>query len=202
LANAAYSEALSISQRIGHGVITIMDTLGLGNLQEADNEFYVAAETYQNVLNLTGEPPMPIACEAYLGLARIYYEWNDLEAAKRHAERALQLVKQFDHTDRVVACEIFLAKLMLVHGEEERAAARLDKSEHFARQHQFVDQLPDIAAARVMLLLRLGKLEEAALLAQKHELPISQARVFLAHGNPSAALVVLGALREEAEIKG
>ncbi|KTD85948.1 LuxR C-terminal-related transcriptional regulator [Paenibacillus etheri] len=203
LANEAYTKALSISRRIGHGVITIMATLGLGNLREADNKLYEAAETYQNVLNLTGDPPMPIACEAYLGLARIYYEWNDLEAAKRHAERALQLAKQFDHTDRVVACEILLARLMLTQqGEEDCTAICLAKTEHFAHQHQFLVQLPDLAAAHVHSLLRLGDLEAAALEAQKYELPISGARVILAQGNPSAALAVLEPQRREAELKG
>lgn len=203
LANEAYSKALSISRRIGHDVITILATLGLGNLQEADNELYEAAETYQNVLNLTGDPPMPIACEAYLGLARIYYEWNDLEAAKRHAERALQLAKQFDHTDRVAACEILLARLMLTQqGEEECTSICLAKTEHFAHQPQFVGQLPDIAAAHVYSLLRLGDLEAAVLQAQKYELPISEARVILAQGNPSAALAVLEPHRREAELKG
>ena len=60
-----------ISQAIGHIIITIMATIGLGNLQEADNQLDLAAETYRRVLQLAGDPPLPVACEAHLGLARI-----------------------------------------------------------------------------------------------------------------------------------
>jgi hypothetical protein len=47
-----------------------------------------------------------------------------------------------------------------------------------------------------------GDLATAADLAEKHELPISQARVHLAHGDTSAALAVLGPLRQQVEAKG
>ena len=47
-----------------------------------------------------------------------------------------------------------------------------------------------------------GDLAAAAHLAQTHELPISQARVLLAQGDPSAALAVLEPLRQQMEAKG
>ena len=49
-------------------------------------------------------------------------------------------------------------------------------------------RIPEIAAAQVLTFLRQGNLAEAAHLAQAHNLPISQARVHLAQGDPSAAL--------------
>jgi LuxR family transcriptional regulator, maltose regulon positive regulatory protein len=54
----------------------------------------------------------------------------------------------------------------------------------------------------VLTLLHQGNLAAAARLAQAHELPISQARVHLAQGDPSAALAVLEPLRQQAEAKG
>ena len=55
---------------------------------------------------------------------------------------------------------------------------------------------------RCLSLLRQGNLAAAAHLAQTHELPISQARVHLAQGDPSAALAVLEPLRQQMEAKG
>jgi LuxR family maltose regulon positive regulatory protein len=201
-ASKAYTEALSISEMIGHVVITIMATLGLGNIQEVENQLYVAAETYRRVLKLAGDPPLPVACEAHLGLARIYYEWNDLDAAKQHGELAVQLARQLEHTDRVVAGEVLLTRLMLTRGEVSGAAAMLAKADHFARQHNFVNQMPHIGAAKVIVLLHQGNLAVAAQLAQKHELPFSQARVYMAQGDTSAALAGLELLRVQAEAKG
>jgi len=50
--------------------------------------------------------------------------------------------------------------------------------------------------------LRQGNLAKAAQLAQQFELPLSQARVLLAQGDPSAALAVLEPLRQQMEAKG
>ncbi|MCZ8511929.1 LuxR C-terminal-related transcriptional regulator [Paenibacillus filicis] len=198
-AGKAYAEALSISQMIGHVMITILATLGLGNTQEAENQLYVAAETYRSVLKMAGDPPLPVACEAHLGLARICYEWNDLDAAMHHGQQTVRLAKQFEHTDRVVAGEVFLTRLKLAQGDVSGAAAIIAKADHYARRQQFVHQFPHVAAAQVFVLLCQGNLAAAAHLAQKHELHISQARVHLAQGDTSAALAVLGPLRGQAE---
>ena len=82
------------------------------------------------------------------------------------------------------------------------AAAILAEAEAFVRQHNFVHLLPEVAAAQVLTLLHQGNLAAAAHLAQTHELPISQARVHLAQGDPSAALAVLEPLRQQVEAKG
>ena len=78
----------------------------------------------------------------------------------------------------------------------------LAEAEAFVRQHNFVFRMPEVAAAQVLTLLRQGHLAAAAHLAQTHDLPISQARVHLAQGDPSAALAVLEPLRQQVEAKG
>jgi LuxR family maltose regulon positive regulatory protein len=62
--------------------------------------------------------------------------------------------------------------------------------------------MPEVAAAQVLALLEQGDLAAAAHLAEKHELPISQARVHLARGDTSAALAVLGSWRRQVEARG
>ena len=151
---------------------------------------------------MAGDPPRPIACEAHLGLARIYYQWNDLDAAEQHGQQCLQLTRQMDSVDTVAACGVLLARLRLAQGDVAGAAALLAEAEAFVRQHNFVFRMPDVAAAQVLTLLRQGHLAAAAQLAQTHELPISQARVHLAQGDPATALAVLEPLRQQAEAKG
>lgn len=198
----AYTEALSASQRIGHVMITVMATLGIGLLQEADNRYHMAAETYRHVLALAGDPPLPVACEAHLGLARIHYEWNRLEEAQRHSQQASRLARLLEHSDRVVACEVFLARLKLAQGKVSEAAEIVVRSEHFARQHRYEHQFPFISAVRVQVLLRQGNLTAALQLARKHKLPVSLARAHLAQGDTAAALALLGPHMEWVEAKG
>jgi LuxR family maltose regulon positive regulatory protein len=182
-------------------IINISATTCLGIIQEAENQLYLAAQTYRRVLQLVGDPPLPAACEAYLGLARVFYEWNDVDAAQQHGQQSVQLARQIENIDSFVACEVFLARLKLAQGDVAGAAAILAQADQSARRHNFVYQMPEVAAAQVRQLLHQGNLAAAAHLAEKHELPISQARVHLAQGDTSAALAVLGPLRQQVEAK-
>lgn len=199
-ASKAYAEALSISQNIGHVMITIMSTLGLGNIQEAENLLYMAAETYNRVLKMAADPPMLVACEANLGLARLHYEWNDLDTAILYGKRSIQLAKQFENMDRVIAGEVFLARIRI--GRAEGTAAMLEQVEHLARQYHFTNHIPKIAEVQVQLLLQQGNLRRALHLAKKYELDFCQARVLLAQGDITASMAVLQPLREQIEEKG
>jgi LuxR family maltose regulon positive regulatory protein len=200
-ASQAYTEVISISQASGNIMIIIAATTCLGQVQEAENQLYLAAESYRRVLQLAGDPPWPAACEAYLGLARVYYQWNDLDAAEQHGQQSVQLAMQMENVDTPAACWVFFAGLKLVQGDVASATTLLAKAEQFVRQHNFVDWIPEVAAVQVLTLLHQGNLAAAAHLAQTHELPISQARVHLAQGDPSAALAVLEQLRQQAEAK-
>ncbi len=202
-AGRAYTEAIAISEEIGHLIITIMATIGLGNMQRAENQLHLAAQTYLRVLQLAGDPPLPVACEAHLGLAHIFYEWNDVDAAQMHGQQSGQLARQFESVvDRFVACEVFLARVKLAQRDAAGATAVLDEAEEFVRQHNFEFRMPDVAAAQVLTLLHQGNLAAAAQLAETHELPISQARVHLARGDTSTALALLEPLHRQAEERG
>ncbi|OKP86062.1 transcriptional regulator [Paenibacillus helianthi] len=202
LAETAYAEALSISKRIGHVMITIMATLGLGNIQEAENQLPAAAGSYLRVLEWAGEPPLPVACEAHLGLARIFYEWNEWDQALLHSRQSVQLAQQFEDSDRGVAGEVLLAKLKLARGEVIAAAAILAKAELLARKEHFWAQIPQIAAMQVSALLHQENLDAAAILAEQHGLSLCQAKVYMARGDISAMLAVLEPMLGEAAVKG
>ncbi|WP_239615364.1 LuxR C-terminal-related transcriptional regulator [Cohnella mopanensis] len=197
----AYSKAIDTSQTIGHHIITLMASIGLGNIQEADNQLHLATQTYREVLQRAGDSPLPLVCEAHLGLARILYEWNDLDAAEHHGQHSIRLARLLEHTDRFVAGEEFLARLTLARGDAAGAAANIARSSHFAIQHNFVHRIPEVVATEVLTLLRQGNLTAAAQLAQAHDLPLIQARVHLAHGDTSTALAMLGIIREQMEAK-
>jgi LuxR family transcriptional regulator, maltose regulon positive regulatory protein len=202
-ASRAYTEAIAISQASGNIIINLSATIGLGNIQEAENQLYLAAETYRRVLQLAGDQPLQIIYEAHLGLARVLHEWNDLDAAEQHGRQSLHLARQYDTViDRFVTCEVFLARLKLAQGDVAGAAAILAQASQSARQQNFVYRIPEVAAAQVLTLLRQGNLAAAAHLAQAHDLPLSQARVHLAQGDPSAALAVLSPWRRQVEAKG
>ena len=198
-ARSAYTEARSTSQESGNIVADIVASIGLGAMQEADNQLQLAVETYQHVLSIAADLPFPVISEAYLGLARIHYQRNDLEAAGRAWQQSALLARQLENTDRPVACQVFLARLNLAQGDVAGAAAVLAEADQSVRLHNFMLQVSEVAAVHVLVLLRQGDLAAAARLAGAHELPISQARVRLAQGDPSATLAVLERYRRQME---
>ena len=201
-ASRAYTEVLPISQASGDIISTLAATTGLGYIQESENQLYLAAESYRRGLQLFGDQPQPVACETCLGLARILYEWNDLDAAGQIGQQSIQLARQVESLDTFALCKVFLARLKLTQGDTAGAAAMLAQADQFMRQHNFVDRMPEVVAAQVLTLLHQGYLAAAADLAEKHELPISKARVHLAQGDTSTALAVLWPLRRQVEAKG
>ena len=150
---------------------------------------------------LAGDPPLPVACEAHLGLARIFYEWNDLAAAQQHAQQGAYLARQIADTDRFVACDLFLARLKLAQGDGAGAAALVAAAEQAVRLHNYVLRTPDVAAVKVRLLLAQGNPAAAVPVADTFGPSSSQARVHIALGDARAALAVLEPLRQQAEAR-
>jgi LuxR family maltose regulon positive regulatory protein len=201
-AHHALTEAISISQASEDIFTTILAAIGLGNVQEAENQLYSAAKTYRHVLQLAGDQPLQIVSEAHLGLARVLYEWNDLDAAEQHGQLGLQLARQYERViDRFIRCEVFLARLKLARGDVAGATAMLHQTDQSVRQRNFVQRAPEVAVAQVLVLLQQDKLAAAAHLVRMHELPLSRARIELAQGDPVAALAVLEPFRRQVEAK-
>jgi len=199
-ANRAYTEALSITQTTGDDDGIISALTRLGQVQEMQNQLGLAAEHYQRALQRVGDEPAPNVAVTYLGLARIYYEWNDLDTAEQFGEKSLQLARQYDQIlDRLILSELFFASLTLARGDANNALHILAQAEQTVRQRNFTKRLPDIATAQVFTLLRQGNLGAAAELVRQYDLPMSQARVLLAQGNPSAALTVLASYHQRLE---
>ena len=200
-ASAAYAGVITLSTSFGGSIYTTAATLGLGQVQEADNQLPLATQTYQRVLRLIGDPPSGLASQAHLGLARICYEWNDLDAAEEHAHQCLELTRQGDSVDTFASYAVLSARLRLARGDVPGADAVLDEADEFVRQHRFEFRMPDLAGARVRTLLQRGDLAAAARLAGAYDLPLSQARAHLAAGDPAAALAVLEPWGRQVEAK-
>jgi LuxR family maltose regulon positive regulatory protein len=198
----ALDEALALNPTSRSLFSTILATTQLGRLQEMDNQLAQAVETYRQVLRLGGDQLGPRASEACLGLARIHYAWNDLEAAEQYALQSEQLARLYDRViDRYILSDVFLARLRLARGDAAGALGQLGEIEQAARQNNFALRLPDVAAAQVLALLAQGDVAAAARLAQTYDLPMSRARVLIAQGDAAAALALLEPLRQQMEAR-
>lgn len=191
-ARDAVNQAMQLAQASGSNFSLLLATTTSGTLQEVENELAAAAETYRRALQLAGEPALSFASDAQLGLARIYYEWNDLDTAQFFADKSLGLARQYDKViDRYLLNLVFLARVQLARGDAFRAQELLAAAEHDARTKGFALRLPEIAVQQVLTLLNQGDAVAAAQLAENIKQPMIQARVLLAQGNARAALARL-----------
>ncbi|BCX04342.1 MAG: helix-turn-helix transcriptional regulator [Candidatus Roseilinea sp.] len=196
----AFSDGIALGQAGNAIFSTLLATTGLGNVQEVDNQLHQAADTFRQVLRWAGDQPLQIVYDAHLGLARLNYEWNDLDAAQKHGEQSLHLARQYDRViDRFIVCEVFLARLTLARGNVDEAAEMLTHTYQTARQKNFALRIPEVVAAQVPVLLRQGRYDEALRLAQSHALPLSEAQAHLAMGDSASALALLDSLYEQAD---
>ncbi len=193
----------SMSRMAGDAFFTQLALCGLGEVQQQENLLRESADTYARALRSFGDNPQPNANEAHLGLARVYYEWNELDAAEEEGERGLALARQYDPSiDRFILCELFLARVKLARGQVAAAAARLEELASKARSPDFLHRLPEIGELWVSALLRGDEIEAAASLAASLELPLARARVLLARDEPSPARALIEARRAEMAGRG
>lgn len=201
-ADKAYAEALSLARAAEDISNVILTLTRLGQIQAHRNQLYQAAETYQQVLELICEYSPSNAAVAYISLARIYYEWNDLDATEKYLEQSLQLARQYDQiVDRVILSELYLARLQLARGDVIGAANILSQLEQRARQDNIPTRLQDLAYLQARIHLRHGDFEAVVQMARQNDFPLMQARALIAQGNPSAALEVVESLLQRAKEK-
>lgn len=196
-----HKEALSISLASGNTMIAIAALTSLGQILASDNQLPQAAEQYRKVLELAGDPPLPVACESHLGLARISYQSNDLEAAQKQGEESLVLARKMENIDTPANCELLFARLKLNQGEIKGALHHLAKARGFIQQQNFSHLMPDLNSIQVLISLKAGDISRAVELVEKNNHPLSQARVYLAKGDAPTALKVLTSYLREMETK-
>ncbi len=201
-ARRAYQAALPMSRAARSRFGEMAALIGIGAVQELNIELRAAAATYEQAIQTSADLQYPVISEAYLGLARIAYEWDDLPRARELGARSLDLGQRLQNTDRAVASQVLLARVRMAEGDLESARELLAAAEGAVRAHGFARAAPGVADARVRLLLRSGALDDAAEVAAASDTPLASARVRLARGDPAAALAALAPARDRAEERG
>lgn len=198
MARQTYSAALSMSRAAGYRFGEMNASIGLARMYEMGNELRLAAETYQDAIARAADLPWSWISDAHLGLGRIRYEWNDLDAARELGQRALGLARQLQHTDRTAACLILLARIALAKGDPVEGARLLADAQRAMASHHRIGEASRLADARAAIALRTGDVDAAARVAEEFDQPLVRARVRLARGDPDGAIAVLDPYRKEA----
>ena len=189
-ARQAYEQVLSAGQTSGNFMFAVVASTALAGLQLSDNQLHLAARTYQDLLQRLVDPSHGVASETHLGLARIFYEWNDLDAADSHARFSSQLAAPME-SGAGLSADGLCARVLQLRNRGDEATALLARAAVAAQTRRFASRMDEIADLQTQDLLRRGEVSAALDLAQRHLRPVATARALLAQGQAAQALAIL-----------
>jgi LuxR family maltose regulon positive regulatory protein len=214
-ASQTLTQALALSRAANQRFQALTAMAILGRAYEMQGALDQALAVYDDALALAsevGDHPVPFAGMAYVGLAGVLYERNDLESALRCAREGLRL----SELGGFVAYQVFgharLAQVYAARGQRDRSLEHLQKAKQLGQRHDYALVMTVVTELRVRLWLAQGDLARAARWAEAHQArpdakldpareieQIAVARVWVAQGKASEALALLSWLREAAQ---
>jgi LuxR family transcriptional regulator, maltose regulon positive regulatory protein len=200
-AEQAYRRVHDTGHATGNQMFAMIAAMGLASIQLGDNRLHVAAKTYREALREQSDLPHSLACEAHLGLARIHFEWNDLDAAESHARQSSRLAQPTE-SGAGLSADAMVARVLQVRQRFDDAGSLLAEAAVAARTRKFSSRLAEITSLQALALVHQGRPEAALELAQRHDLPLATARALQAQGEAGLALPIVEAYRRQVEAAG
>jgi ATP/maltotriose-dependent transcriptional regulator MalT len=151
----AFIEVDQAAQQSGNHYARMTALSYLGNIQAVYGHLHKAADLYRQVIHSGGQSPS--VAPAHIGLAALYYEWNQLDQASQEAEIGIE---QSQHTGNpLILCDGYRIKAVINQalGDPEAAQSTLKKADQLVENQQ-VSPLARlrIAASHVQVALAQG----------------------------------------------
>ncbi|MEI7645321.1 MAG: LuxR C-terminal-related transcriptional regulator [Chloroflexales bacterium] len=224
-AERALKEAAHDGQVADLPIIATFALRELGELYGCIGQLHRAAHTYQSAIDLgarlypASNPlagrPVPVAGAAYIGMGKLHYEWNELDAAESSLAAGLQLGRQGANVEILLMGPIAMARLQHARGERDAARATMAEALAFARTTG-VPRLADwLGAEQARMALLQGDLADAVAWDQGRRLQIDAplsyleeidylalAQLRLAQDRSAEARHLLGRMHALAEAEG
>jgi LuxR family maltose regulon positive regulatory protein len=169
----ALTDAVALSRAAGQSFQTLTAMAILGRAYEMQAALRQAMETYQEALKLgcgADRRPAPFACMAYVGMAGVLYEWNDLDAAKQHALEGVRLSKLGGFIAYQVFGHSLLARICYAQGDRDSALKNIEQAERLGQGSDYALVMALVTELRVRLWLAQGNLMAAGRWAQERQL--------------------------------
>jgi len=204
--------------RAGQRQLAVRTCHHLGQVQRAQGRPDAALGTYRQALEVAappGQPALPDAGIARVGLAEVAYQRGELDAALEHVTEGLGPCRQVVYTPPLATGLATLAWIRQAQGDLAGALDAIDEAEGVAPSRGVATLLNPAPALRARLLLASGELAAAVRWTEQRGLGADDqpsyphepeylvlARVLLAQDRPDQALGLLGRLHAAARAQG
>jgi LuxR family transcriptional regulator, maltose regulon positive regulatory protein len=211
-AEQAFNASIDGWRAAGQATLAAWGSYQLAQVQRARGQLDAAVLTSDQALAAaagSGGTPLPASGPAYVSLAGVAYQRDELDLARRHATEGVALCRQFVYTPPLAAGLVTLAWLRQASGDRAGALAAIDQAGEASPVPAGL--LNPVPAQRARLLLARGDLNGAARWAAGQGLSADDepaypreaghlvlARVLLAQDRPGQALPLLGRLEAAA----
>jgi LuxR family maltose regulon positive regulatory protein len=217
----ACTEAARLCWAAGNTMAAMLATYDLSRLYGFQGQLALAAETCQRVLDSDRGAGLvarrsPCVGLAHLGLARVQYEWDELETAEHHTREGIALGEPGGSLVLLMRGYTLLARIRQAHRDVRGVRAAIRTLEQAIRQRDLLPTTVDeLATYRALFDLMQGDLEAAARWAKTVQ-PNPQdrldtlrefqwltlVRVLIAQGRSDEAAPLLARLLHAAESQG
>src|SRR6266511_2589055 len=204
--------------RAGQRQLAVRTCHHLGQVQRAQGRPDAALGTYRQALEVAappGQPALPDAGIARVGLAEVAYQRGELDAALEHLTEGLGPCRQVVYTPPLATGLATLAWIRQAQGDLAGALDAIDEAEGVAPSRGVATLLNPAPALRARLLLASGELAAAVRWTEQRGLGADDqpsyphepeylvlARVLLAQDRPDQALGLLERLHTAARAQG
>ena len=212
----AFASSIAAWRTVGQRTLAAYGGYQLGQVQQAQGRLDAAARTCLQAMEfaaLPGQPAPPTAGPAYVGLAEVAYQRNELDTALRQVTDGIALCRRFVYSAPLAAGLVTLAWIREAMGDP--AGAREAMGEAGEASPGPAGPLNPVPAQQARLLLTQGDVAGVARWAQQNGLGpddepdyarepghLVLARILLAQDRPGQALALLDRLHAAAAAQG
>jgi LuxR family maltose regulon positive regulatory protein len=217
VARQAYVEAAAIGEMAGNLLLVLLAQGSQAALDEVQGRLHEAANIYRQIIQRATQPggELPFAAIGYIGLGKLFREWNDPGGAADHLVRAIALGQQAGIEGFTVDSSITLALVRMGEGDHASALALIQQAVDIVRRWNNADITLRLAAFEARVRLAQGQIASAIRWSHQAEPTVAGefgeryeiehltiARVLLAQGRPEAAEQLLDQMLASARAAG
>lgn len=162
---ATLEEAIQVCRAIGNEYSAMVGSMALARTQLAHGQLHAAETIYRSTLaqaQQRGMGQLPITAQAHVNLGRIYYEWNELEAAAQQLWLGVERMQGQGGSWIQFEVYLLLSRLEQARGRTDECLALLQQAEQAASTIPFGWARAATAAAIVRARLAHGDTEGAS----------------------------------------